>query len=301
MNSVDTYFRNIGKGFWTVLLGMRVTMRHMFTPAVTIQYPDARMPIPERGRNRLYVNMDDCIGCNQCGMACPVDCITLETAKALPTEDLGVTSTGQKKRLWVTKFDIDFAKCCYCGLCVPPCPTECIYMTDVFEFSEYDRAKLNYSFITLSSEEAAVKVEQAKIAEREAAAKRAAAAAAAAAQKAAQVQAPQNAAPVQPAPASPAKPQPVSPPAQAQPAPEKQTAETKESQTPEQKNQPATQAGRPVAGNSGSASQQTVRQDSGASEAGASRDEKPGSRISESVPPVPPKPQNNSNSKDSSD
>ncbi len=191
MDSVNRYFTNIGKGFWTIMLGMKVTMKHLFTPAVTIQYPDERMPIPERGRNRLYVNMDDCIGCNQCGMACPVDCITIETAKSLPTEDLGVTSTGQKKRLWVTKFDIDFGKCCYCGLCVPPCPTECIYMTDVFEFSEYDRNRLNYSFITLTPEEVASKVAQAKEAEKEAAAKKAAAAAAAA-QKAAQTKAAQQ-------------------------------------------------------------------------------------------------------------
>ncbi len=186
MNSAARYFSNIGKGFWTVLIGMRVTMRHLFTPAVTIQYPDARMKIPERGRNRLYVNMDDCIGCNQCAMACPVDCITIETAKSLPTEDLGLTSTGQKKRLWVTQFDIDFGKCCYCGLCVPPCPTECIYMTNVFEFADYDRKGLIYSFITLTPEEVAQKVRQAQEAERDAAAKKAAAAAAVAAQKAAQ-------------------------------------------------------------------------------------------------------------------
>ncbi len=186
MSSVSAYFENIGKGFWTVLVGMKVTMRHLFTPAVTIQYPDARMSIPERGRNRLYVNMDDCIGCNQCAMACPVDCITIETAKSLPTEDLGVTSSGQKKRLWVTQFDIDFGKCCYCGLCVPPCPTECIYMTNVFEFADYDRKNLIYNFITLTPEEASQKIKQAQEAEREAATKKATAAAAAAAQKAAQ-------------------------------------------------------------------------------------------------------------------
>ncbi len=207
MNSVSRYFRNIWKGIWTILVGMKVTMRHLFTPAVTVQYPDARMAIPERGRNRLYVNMDDCIGCNQCGMACPVDCITIETAKSLPTEDLGVTSTGQKKRLWVTKFDIDFAKCCYCGLCVPPCPTECIYMTDVYEFSEYDRKNLLYNFTTLTAEEAEAKVAQAKEADREAAAKKAAAAAAAAAQKAAQ-------AAVQPAGVQPAAAQSAAAPAQ---------------------------------------------------------------------------------------
>ncbi|HEY9164771.1 MAG TPA: NADH-quinone oxidoreductase subunit I [Candidatus Kryptonia bacterium] len=213
MNSVAEYFKNIGKGFWTVLIGMKITMKHLFTPAVTIQYPDERMGIPERGRNRLYVNMDDCIGCDQCAMACPVNCITIETAKSLPTEDLGVTSTGQKKRLWVTKFDIDFAKCCYCGLCVPPCPTECIYMTSVYEFSEYDRTNLNYNFTTLTAEEASSKLKQAQEAEREAAAKKAAAAAAAAAQKAAQ-------AAQQPAPqATPPSPAPA--PQPAPPAPDK--------------------------------------------------------------------------------
>jgi len=134
---------------------MKVTFLHLFTPAVTIQYPDVRLKLPERARNRLYVNMDDCIGCFQCDMACPVDCISIETVKALPTDNLGTTSTGQKKRLWVTKFDIDIAKCCYCGLCVPPCPTECIKMTDVYEFSEYSRTNLIYNYSTMTPAEVA--------------------------------------------------------------------------------------------------------------------------------------------------
>jgi NADH-quinone oxidoreductase subunit I len=129
---------------------MKVTFKHLFVPAVTIQYPDVKLELPERERNRLYVNMDDCIGCDQCARACPVDCITIETVKALPTEDLGKTSNGKKKALWVTQFDIDLAKCCYCQLCVFPCPTECIYMTDVYEFSEYQRQNLVYTYITLT-------------------------------------------------------------------------------------------------------------------------------------------------------
>lgn len=231
MSSATRYFRNIGKGFWTVLIGMKVTMRHLFTPAVTIQYPDARMAIPERGRNRLYVNMDDCIGCNQCAMACPVDCITIETAKSQPSEDLGVTSTGQKKRLWVTQFDIDFGKCCYCGLCVPPCPTECIYMTNVFEFSDYDRKNLIYSFITLTPEEVAQKVKQAQEVEREAAAKKAAAAAAAAAQKAAQAAQKQPSVPAEAAPTTTPTVEVTSiqqDPSAAQPKPSSGTADTRE-------------------------------------------------------------------------
>jgi NADH-quinone oxidoreductase subunit I len=147
------YFSNIWAGLSTIAIGMKVTFKHLFVPAVTIQYPDVRPELPERERNRLYVNMDDCIGCDQCSRACPVSCIEIETVKSLPTEDLGKTSNGKKKALWVTKFDIDFAKCCYCQLCVFPCPTDCIYMTDVYEFSEFQRNDLIYDFVTLTPEE----------------------------------------------------------------------------------------------------------------------------------------------------
>lgn len=147
------YFTDIAKAVWTILIGMKITLGHLFVPAVTIQYPDVKPKLPERARNRLFVNMDDCIGCLQCEMACPVNCITIETVKSIPADDLGTTSTGMKKKLWVTLFDIDIAKCCYCGLCVYPCPTECIKMTDIYEFSEFVRHDLVYSYITFTQPE----------------------------------------------------------------------------------------------------------------------------------------------------
>lgn len=179
MSPLRTYFHNIIHSLATVVIGMKITFKHLFVPSVTIQYPDVKMKLPERARNRLYVNIDDCIGCDQCSMACPVDCITIETIKATPDQDLGVTSTGNKKRLHLPTFDIDIAKCCYCGLCVYPCPTECIVMTDVYEFSEFDRKNLIYSFSRMTSAEIDVAKEKARKAEEEAAAKKAAAAAAA--------------------------------------------------------------------------------------------------------------------------
>jgi len=188
------YFKNIFDGIVTVLIGMKVTWRHLFTRAVTIQYPDVKLKLPERARNRLYVNMDDCIGCDQCALACPVDCITIETVKSTPDVDLGLTSMGTKKRLYVTRFDIDIAKCCYCALCVYPCPTDCIKMTDVYEFSEYERRNLIYTFAVMSPEE--IDQAKAKLAahEKAEAAKKAAAAAKA-------------------DPASPSAPKPATPPA----------------------------------------------------------------------------------------
>jgi len=170
------YFRDIFKSIWTIFIGMKITLGHLFVPAVTIQYPDVKLKLPERVRNRLYVNMDDCIGCLQCKMACPVNCIVIETVKSLPTDDLGTTSTGQKKKLWVTTFTIDIAKCCYCGLCVYPCPTDCIKMTDVYEFSEFDRNNLIYNFATLTPLEIENIKQKTAAYEKEQAAKKAAAA-----------------------------------------------------------------------------------------------------------------------------
>lgn len=147
------HLKNTYDALATAFIGMKITFSHIFKPNVTIQYPDVKLPMVERVRNRLFVNMDDCIGCDQCARACPVSCIEIETVKAMPTEDLGKTSNGKKKALWVTKFNIDIAKCCYCQLCVFPCPTECIYMTDSYEFSEFERKDLIYQFATLTPEE----------------------------------------------------------------------------------------------------------------------------------------------------
>jgi len=166
-----------------LLTGMGVTWRHMLAirrDNVTLQYPEERWPRPERDigfdhnkynviRSRLHVDIDDCIGCLKCERACPVDCIKINTVK-VPNrgEDIpnirhkGITSFGTRKAMVVTRFDIDMTECCYCNLCVYPCPEECIYMTggpnaekhDIdYEFSEYDRNDLIYRFAKKASAE----------------------------------------------------------------------------------------------------------------------------------------------------
>jgi NADH-quinone oxidoreductase subunit I len=186
------YFTDVWEGLSTAFKGMKIVMSHLLTPKVTRQYPnpDDRYVLPERARNRLYVNMDDCIGCDQCARACPVNCIQIDTAKAVTGENIGTTSNGKKKSLWVTRFDIDIAKCCYCGLCTFPCPTECIRMTDVFEFSEFDRVNLIYNYATMDHAEGEQHIAAAKKADEEAAALRAKQAAEKAAQAAAAPTAP---------------------------------------------------------------------------------------------------------------
>ena len=83
---MGNYLRNIWETISTMVIGMKVTMRHIVSirkDNVTLQYPEERWPRPERDigfdhsnynviRSRLHVDIDDCIGCLKCERVCPV-------------------------------------------------------------------------------------------------------------------------------------------------------------------------------------------------------------------------------------
>ena len=112
----------------------------------TLQYPQEHLPVPTRGRYRLHNDIDDCIVCDKCAQACPVDCIEIEAVKA--PSPFGQTSNGMTKRLSATQFDIDLAKCCFCGLCTTVCPTQCLTMTSEYDYSVFDWAEHKVKFAT---------------------------------------------------------------------------------------------------------------------------------------------------------
>ena len=163
------------RAFVTAIKGLGVTLKHLFGArkareqrdvrnadyfdkqdgVTTIQYPRQEIPMPEVARYQLDVEIDDCIVCDLCAKACPVDCITIESIKA--TEPIGKTSDGSVKRLYAAKFEIDMAKCMYCGLCTVVCPTECITMTDQYDRSMPDLKGMIYSFEDMTAEEAEAK------------------------------------------------------------------------------------------------------------------------------------------------
>ena len=88
---MDKYIRNIYKGVYTVLVGLRITIRQFFEPNVTHQYPYQHdfekkqnvREIPKGYRGQLYNRIEDCIGCKKCELICPVDCIMI-TGDKLP-------------------------------------------------------------------------------------------------------------------------------------------------------------------------------------------------------------------------
>jgi NADH-quinone oxidoreductase subunit I len=140
------WLQDVWDGIYTMLVGMRITWRHLFNENITLQYPSERWTLPKRSRMRLFMKYEDCIGCGQCVRACPVNCISLVADKRTPGSAPIYAANGQAIKLDVKVFDIDMSLCCYCNLCTYPCPTECIYMTPEYEFATTDLTEHLYHF-----------------------------------------------------------------------------------------------------------------------------------------------------------
>ncbi|MBI2605603.1 MAG: 4Fe-4S dicluster domain-containing protein [Deltaproteobacteria bacterium] len=117
MNGLAAYLRGIGNRCLSAATALKTTLPYLIGTgeryrAATEEYPDrvsARMPedLPPRFRGLLRNDIQACSGCRYCADTCPADCIHIETE---PGPERNVS--------WVSVFDIDHARCMFCGLCV---------------------------------------------------------------------------------------------------------------------------------------------------------------------------------------
>jgi len=114
--------------------GLRLTGKRLFTPKVTVQYPDEKTPQSPRFRGllalRRYPNGEErCIACKLCEAVCPALAITIESEQR---------ADGTRR---TTRYDIDLFKCIYCGFCEESCPVDSIVVTRVFEYHFENRGE----------------------------------------------------------------------------------------------------------------------------------------------------------------
>jgi NADH-quinone oxidoreductase subunit I len=126
-----------------IIKGMMVTIKHLFRPPYTVQYPEEVRPIPARARTNLLWFEERCTGCSTCAQACPDGCILVATTPA---------ADGTRN---IDRYEIDFRICMYCGLCVEACPYEAIQAGGTFKDAVYtfdDMYKDKHSLTVLARE-----------------------------------------------------------------------------------------------------------------------------------------------------
>ena len=116
------------------LLGMKLTLKYMFKPKYTVNYPYEKFPQSPRFRGlhalRRYPNGEErCIACKLCEAVCPALAITIDSE---PRDD------GSRR---TTRYDIDLFKCIYCGFCEESCPVDSIVETHIHEYHFENRGE----------------------------------------------------------------------------------------------------------------------------------------------------------------
>jgi NADH-quinone oxidoreductase subunit I len=151
MITAKTYFKNVWDSVATTLVGMRITGKYLLQKPITVQYPDERLPIPERYRGIHYLEQEKCIDCLACARACPIDCIEMDAVR------------HGKELEWIS-FTLDYQKCMFCELCVYPCPKDCIHMGTEFAFVTYDRSELKHDLLSYKgmAKEARIRMKEAE-------------------------------------------------------------------------------------------------------------------------------------------
>ena len=124
-------------GIFSIYKGMAVTLKSLFAPAVTLQYPNQKMPMKERFRGMVDLRPPDCVICYQCIKICPTAAIDLAHQQLLVPEKKNV----------ITKFTFDAELCCFCGLCEEICPTDAMYLNKMYEVSTYTHGELKIDLI----------------------------------------------------------------------------------------------------------------------------------------------------------
>jgi len=134
-----------------IFRALSYTLRAMFRPNITRQYPEEPLPTTEvtRGQPRLTLLEDGehlaCVSCGLCEAACPAYAITID---------------GQETDRFIEReperFEIDMLRCILCGFCEEACPKDAIFMSDELELADFSRAALVYDIDKLKRPKAAL-------------------------------------------------------------------------------------------------------------------------------------------------
>jgi NADH-quinone oxidoreductase subunit I len=115
-----------------IIKGMALTLRSMFSHAVTRQYPEEKREVFAgfRGRHAFVRDPDTgrekCVICLKCAVICPSQCINISY------------KTVDGKRV-LENYEIESLRCIFCGYCVEVCPVCALVLTEFYEYSDFNK------------------------------------------------------------------------------------------------------------------------------------------------------------------
>ena len=148
--------------------GLATTAKSLTRHTHTAEYPDVSPALPPRSRGVIALTEENCTSCMLCARECPDWCIYIEAHKTkAPPRRAG----GKPRKVnALDRFDIDFALCMFCGICVEVCPFDALFWSPEYEFSEFriadllhDKERLGEWFDTVPDFEAYEAGSQAKV------------------------------------------------------------------------------------------------------------------------------------------
>jgi NADH-quinone oxidoreductase subunit I len=122
-----------------IFQGLQTTVKHMFMPRVTQQFPEERPTMPPNYRGVHRLNRDEqgrvkCVACYMCSTACPARCIDIVAAPS-PWPD---------REKYPELFVIDELRCIFCGMCEQACPCDAIELTSLFDLTGLSREEMMF-------------------------------------------------------------------------------------------------------------------------------------------------------------
>lgn len=118
--------------------GMALTLKNMFRPRVTLEYPEQKFDPPASYRGRPVLVQEEeagerCVACGLCSRVCPALAIEVQA-----------NETDREKERFPEKFEINMLRCIFCGFCEEVCPEEAIVMSKDYELVYTNREDAIY-------------------------------------------------------------------------------------------------------------------------------------------------------------
>jgi NADH-quinone oxidoreductase subunit I len=122
-----------------IFAGLGTTVKHLFQPKITVQFPEEQPVLPANYRGVHRLNRDEegrvkCVACYMCSTACPAHCIDIVAAPS-PWPD---------REKYPETFVIDELRCIYCGMCEQACPCDAIELTSLYDLTGLSREEMMF-------------------------------------------------------------------------------------------------------------------------------------------------------------